>query len=87
MSFKTRFRNWEQGQTLVECERNRSAFLRSAPLPQNDPALTRPVKVKVLKPTFCIKGKLVEADSVITMPHCDVVSLQAAGKVEIVKEL
>ena len=84
MEFKTRFRNWQRSQAVLDSERNRAVFLNTSPLPVNDPALTRPVKVKVLKPTFCIKGKRVQADSIITLPLHEAESLKAAGKIEFV---
>jgi len=69
-----------------ETERERLAFLKSAPLPQNDPAIMAPTRVKVLKAAFCIKGKPVKVDSIITIPYCDAQSLEVTGKIEILEK-
>ena len=81
----TKMRQWERMQTAHESERQRIAYLKG-PVPQNDPAIMKPTKVRVLKPTFCIKGKPVQVDTIITLPYCDAVSLQALHKIEIIRE-
>jgi len=79
-----RLYRWRQFEAAQTSERDRLTYLRSAPLPTNSPALMAPTKVRVLRAAFCIKGKRVEADSILTMPYCDAVSLQALGKAEII---
>lgn len=61
--------------------------IREDDLPLNRPELMAATKVRVLKATFCIKGKCVALDSIITLPLHDALSLKAAGKVQLVNEL
>ena len=79
----TKMNQWQRTQNANESERQRIAYLKG-PLPQNPLEIMKFVKVRVLRASFCIKGKRVEADSILTMPYCDAVSLQALGKAEII---
>ncbi|OGW44147.1 MAG: hypothetical protein A2132_06275 [Nitrospirae bacterium RBG_16_43_11] len=85
MKTSAKMRQWERTQTAWTIEQDRINFLKTAPLPVNPPSLMKPVKVRVLKPTFCIKGERVEVDSILSMPYCDAVSLQVLGKAIIIE--
>ena len=82
-----RLYRWRQFEAAQTSERDRLTYLKSAPLPVNDPAIMRLVKVRVTRAAFCIKGKRVEAYSILTIPYCDAESLQTLGKIEIITEL
>ena len=84
ISHKTKMRQWEITRTANESERQRIAYLKG-PLPVNDPALMRPTKVRVLRPTFCVKGKQVQVDSIIVMPWHEALGMKSLGKVEFVE--
>lgn len=84
MSFQSRFRNWQITQRAQEHESNRINFLKTAALPQNQPGLFHPTKVRVLK-SFCINGKPVEVGTIISLPWHDAESLKAIGKCEIIQ--
>lgn len=84
ISLKMKMRQWERTQTANESERQRIAFLKG-PLPQNPPEIMKPTRCKVLKPTFCIKGKRVELDTILTMPLHEAISLEALRKVMILE--
>ena len=64
-----------------ESERERLAFLRSAPLPVNDPLIMAPKRVEVLKASFCIGGQPVKLGSILTMSYFDAYGLWRLGKI------
>ena len=57
-----------------------------APAPVNDPALFAPTRCKVLKSTFCIKGRPVQEGQILTMPLHEAKSLETLGKAIILIE-
>ena len=47
----------------------------------NEPS---PVRVKVLRAKFCMKGRLVHVGETLILPHHDAQRLAAAGHVELI---
>lgn len=84
MEFKLRFRNWQQAQAANEYEGQRTAFLKTAPLPQNPPSLFYPVRCKVLRP-FYISGKPAQPGDIVSLPWHEAESLAAINKCEIIQ--
>lgn len=86
MDFKTRFNGWQRSQELKEYERNRTAYLTSAPLPKNDPRLFEKIKVRIIKPFY--------NDGVLQTPEMGIVliarhvaeDMKALKKVQILNE-
>jgi len=66
-----------------ESEANRLNFLRSAPLPKNDPVLFTPVRCKVLK-SFCVAGKPTQPDEIVSLPWHLAMDMLAIKKVELI---
>ncbi|MCC6543091.1 MAG: hypothetical protein IT392_01140 [Nitrospirae bacterium] len=85
MKPSTKLWNWQRIESAREVERNQTAFLRTAPLPQSNPEAIRPTKCKVLRAAFCIHGKPVQIGQILIMPYIDAESLRATGKVEIIE--
>jgi hypothetical protein len=83
MSFYSRFKDWQIHQAAEAYERDRAAFLNSAP-PRNDPALLAPTRVRVLKP-FRLKGEPVAVGQIVTLERHDALSLQALGRCELME--
>ena len=54
-------------------------------MPVNPPEIMKPTRCKVLKPTFCVKGKQVQVDSIIVMPLHEALGMKSLGKVEFVE--
>ena len=77
---------WQRTQNANESERERLTFLRTAPLPKNDPAIMRLVKVRVTRAAFCIGGKPVQEGQILTMPLHEAKSLETLGKAIILIE-
>ena len=80
-----RLYRWRQFEAAQTSERDRLNYLRSAPLPVNPPEIMKPTRCKVLKPTFCVKGKQVQVDSIIVMPLHEALGMKSLGKVEFVE--
>ena len=81
----TKMNQWQRTQNANESERERLTFLRTAPLPKNDPAIMRLVKVRVTRAAFCIGGKQVQVDSIIVMPLHEARDMESLHKVEFVE--
>jgi hypothetical protein len=64
-----------------EDERQRRAIL-NGPLPKNDSALFKATRCRVLR-QFCVGGKPLLSGSECTLPRHEALSLEAAGKVEL----
>lgn len=86
MKAHAKLQRWERIQSAWAEERDVQTFLRTAPLPQNDPAVMRPTKIKVLRASFCIKGKSVELGAIITVPYYDALDLVSREKAEIIAD-
>jgi hypothetical protein len=82
MNYPMKHRSWFRMQEANEQERQRIACL-TGPLPQDDPALHRPTKIRVIKPFF-ISGKRVEIGEVASVPRFEADGLISLRRVEFV---
>jgi len=74
-------KTWRTFQAANEDESNRITFLKTSPVPINDPLIMRPIRVQALTTSFCVKGQPVQAGSILMLPYCDAFSLWELGKV------
>jgi len=81
MKPSSKLSTWRIYQAANEDESNRLTFLRSSPVPQNDPLIMAPKRVEVLKASFCIGGQPVKLGSILTMSYFDAYGLWRLGKI------
>ncbi len=75
---------WRIFQAANDYERSHLAIL-NGPLPKNDPQLFKPTQVRCLRP-FCVQGKRIEVDTILTMPWHSARDMRSLGKIEILEE-
>jgi hypothetical protein len=77
---------WRQGHAYSYLEAERIAQLQQPIHPETNPAaLTKLVRVRVLKAFGLAGGKVAEVGSEVELPRFDATSLAAIGKLEILK--
>ena len=81
MKPSSKLNTWRIYQSATEDERDRINYLKTAPLPVNDPLIMRPIKVQALTTSFCVKGQQVQLNSILMMSYFDAYSLWVTGKV------
>lgn len=86
MGFLQRLHDRAVREALTEAERNTRAFLADASrLPIPEPALTRPTRVRVLRP-FMVCGRRVEPGETVTLAFHDARSLAALHRCELLHD-
>lgn len=85
MKPSAKLRQWEISRQAQDYEANRINFLRTSPLPVNDPRLFEKIRVRIIKPFYT--GGLLQTPEmgIVLIARFDALDLLVRGKVEILK--